>query len=220
MQDEQHWVSLGGNLVSGFFPVTIKAFYVYGLILSIFNSTQLLVQSSKSQGLGRRLSTNFPRYFAAFALCASAIELFGRCLGGIAVADGQVSRCLRIGFNWLASPGQINEANDSIVVVTTRHSYTVANLIMLRNFTAHGQATTSRLEQPFIDTDLLHDFPILMETAMETWWFQITSTNRTLCENLAQANVLPISLDQPVNATALSFSVDAAGNPFSRLDFS
>ncbi len=218
--DDERWRNLNQHGHSGFWPVTIKAFYLYGILLSIFRSTEILIENSRVPILERTFQGNFPRYFTSFGICSSAIELFGRCIGGVIEPEGQSGRCLTIGFNWLARPGTIEVNNRNLNIVTTQRSaYTSQDLINLRNFVAHGQATTPR-SQPFLDFDLLAPFPEMMGRAVETWWFEVSTRNRDLCVNLARANLMAVHLGQPITKTLFNFSTEAAGTHFFRLNFS
>jgi hypothetical protein len=218
-ENDDLWRNLGRDGHTGFWPVTIKAFYLYGLLLSIFRSTEILIRNSKTNLGGREFHGNFARYLTAFGVFASGVELFGRCLGGITEAEGQATRCLSIGFNWLANPGSTDDNRELTIITTPRSPYTVRELVNLRNFTAHGQATTARNDS-FLDFELLPPFPRMIGIAIESWWSQVTTQHRELCINLGRASLLPVNLQQPIVQTMLTFSIQAAGNHFFELDFS
>lgn len=69
------WVQLnkevGGNL--DFYPLTVKAFYVIGIMLGSFRSVALLLQDPHI------ISST---YYPAYAVFSSVIDLLGRCIQG------------------------------------------------------------------------------------------------------------------------------------------
>ena len=92
-KEARRWIDLntdsGGH--PGFYPLTIKAAYVLGVIHDICESVDWLLR--------------FPRawpvtYPSAFGLCAAGMELLGRCLEGDQ-GTRRSSLDLKEGFEWL-----------------------------------------------------------------------------------------------------------------------
>lgn len=194
-----------------FDALEVKAFYVYGLIYDICQSVQVLANQS-----------NFmpDLYMPAYAVFASGIELLGRCLQGDANESGTAGQNISTGFYFLVSHSPTAPASpqSTIFVTTSIHSYSITDLVALRNFTAHGQAANRNLPA-IIEPELLGEFPPLIGSAMETYWSRLL-TEVTYCEKLGTANVRPIpNRSVPVEKILRLFSGGSAGDPFYVFDW-
>jgi hypothetical protein len=194
-----------------FDALEVKAFYVYGLIYDICQSVQALANQS-----------NFmpDLYMPAYAILASGIELLGRCLQGDANESRTAGQNTRTGFHFLVNQSPSDPpAPTSVIVVTTRgHSYSITDLVALRNFTAHGQAANRRLPA-VIEPELLINFPQLIGDAMEIYWHRLL-TEVSYCEKLGTANVRPIpNRSAPIEKILRFFDEGSAGAPFYGFDW-
>ncbi|MCH8878009.1 MAG: hypothetical protein IIA89_14520 [Chloroflexi bacterium] len=217
-QDQsKRWVRLneevGGN--PEFRPLTVKAFYVFGVQLGIFWSVSILLEVDRLPSI---------TYLPAYSLFASGIELLGRCLRGNAKTRGS-SEDLKAGFQWLAHPtfaeyGNVPETHK--LVETINGPYTIAQLAALRNYTAHGQGAAS-LDPPPLDFLMLQEMPPLISGAMESYWTQLQH-DAVPCNALAKANVAPFR-NRPIFDTLWTFSKSnsgqylAIGDIFGKLDW-
>lgn len=197
------WLELnkqvGGN--PQFFPLTVKAFYVFGVMPSIFRSVSTLLTSSSLQ------STT---YLPAYALFGSGIELLGRCIRGNPRTTG-TSGDLRAGFRWLASPGldRFSEIPDDYELAQTMNGgYSIDHLVALRNFAAHGQASLPK-DPPELDYLILQEFPSLISTGMEHYWAEL-QRKPAPCNALARASVAPYR-NRPIFDSLWAFSRDNEG---------
>ena len=213
------WVELnklaGGN--ADFTAVEIKTFYVIGLIVDICQSVDWLLKAPDA----------WPnKYLPTFALFASGIDLMGRCLTGNITAD--LLGNLGVGFHYLAKPSKqppaktISTADQETVVVvkTNAYEYTIADLVALRHYTAHGQAT-SKDKLPPIHIELLDKFPKLTGDAMEVYWSGL-QTDGEYCNRLGNAKFEPYSnRAEPLKHTLDYFSVpgNSIGSLFYRLNW-
>ena len=170
-----------------FTPIEIKAFYVIGLISDICLGVDWLLKAPDA----------WPnKYLPAFALFASGVDLFGRCLTGN--SDPRLGDNLRVGFHYLARPNPqppataISPTDLATIVVTINICpYTVQELVDLRNYSAHGQATVKG-QLPGLHCELLDTFPKLMGDAMEVYWKGL-QTNKEYCNRMASAKLEPYS---------------------------
>ncbi len=187
-----------------FTPVEIKALYVVGLVLEIGAGVDMLLRASdrvpRGDSIAWRVFTSGGGYLPAYALFASGVELLGRCLTGNEEPKGKED--LRAGFHYLAKPSRTPRLSKipgtTQVVSTSRRSYTVQDLIDLRNYVAHGQSTTRRgargrripLGAPGVDNDLLSCLRKKMGDAMETYWASLQDIKRR-CRMLGKARIDP-----------------------------
>ena len=216
--EESSWKNLninaGGN--PDFTAVEIKGFYVIGMLKDIFESVSCLLKALDG----------WPnKYLPAFGVFASGIDLLGRCLIGNDT-DRKSNDNLAVGFYYLISPVAIPPlsitlpfTNSTIVRRTNHYSYSIADLIAIRNYAAHGQATISKGLQS-IDIELLDDFPRIISNAIEFFWHSLLS-ERECCIRLGKAKFLPYSVRTgPLKAVMDEFQKGtSAGELFSRLDW-
>src|SRR5262245_33774268 len=105
------WHQLNANLEGDlhgnedFYPLTIKAAYVIGVIHGICENVAYLLQVSSA---ARELT-----YLPAYGIFASSVELLGRCINGNDTPWGSIAD-LRRGFQWIAGPGLV-AAVDAVV---------------------------------------------------------------------------------------------------------
>ncbi|MBM3149811.1 MAG: hypothetical protein FJZ88_07295, partial [Chloroflexi bacterium] len=97
-QESAQWTArnnaVGGN--PDFYPLTIKAAYVIGIIHDLCESVSCLLKYPHV-----RETT----YIPAYGVFASGIDLLGRCIRGHSTTSDNTED-LRTGFKWLApSPG-------------------------------------------------------------------------------------------------------------------
>ncbi len=185
---------VGGN--RGFTPLTVKAFYVFGVQLAVFRSVSYLLEGDKLP------STT---YLPAYALFASGIELLGRCLRGNTGTKGSTED-LNAGLRWLALAKfpefeSIPEGHE--IVSTMNGPYSIEQLAALRNYAAHAQSAVVHVP-PQIDFLILQEMPPLIASAMESYWAQLQNTPAP-CNALAKANVAPIR-NRPIFDTLWEFS--------------
>ena len=185
-KEAKRWIDLNSEVKGhpGFFPLTIKASYVFGVIHDICESADWLLKHPQSWPI---------TYPSAFGLCAASMELLGRCLRGNQGTGGN-SKDLRAGFEWLKSSSPKDGISPSAIAITSYNQYDVDQLVTLRHFTLHGQATRQKGKVIALDIELLAGFPWLIGNAMERYWDQLLNSN-DYCEKLACANVIPLRSD-------------------------
>jgi hypothetical protein len=201
------WIYLnteaGGN--PGFYPLTVKAMYVIGVIHDLCESVSYLLRHPNAKA-----TTCIP----AYGICASGIELLGRCINGNSTTS-DTTRDLKTGFKWLASSPQRSIPDTHVLITTSSGSYTIAMLAALRHFAAHGQATTERTTTGYqfgnIDYEILGRMSPLIANGLERYWDQlIHSSDDELCDHLAQANVIAFR-NWPVCKSLSLFERNQAG---------
>jgi len=186
--------------------LAIKAAYVFGVLHDICESVDCLVKAPNAWPV---------TYLSAFGVCASGIELLGRCLNGDEKVRRTAGRNLKCGFEWLISSSPKDLTRPSVVTITSYGDYEVEVLVALRHFAAHGQAITQK--PVFVDIELLDAFPQLIGNAMERYWSELQNS-ATYCEKLAAANVLPLR-STPVEKMWNFFGKMSAGGPFYQFDW-
>lgn len=201
------WIALndeiGGN--PNFFPLTIKAAYVIGIIHDICESVTCLLQYR---------NTSRVTYIPAYGVFASGVEVLGRCINGNSDTRNNVQD-IRIGFKWLVSSSPDEIPNDHVVMSTPSFDYTVNMLIALRHFAAHGQATTRTTGQNTyqfggIDYDLLNLLRPCLADGLERYWGELQRSD-DLCNALASANIIAFR-SWPVFKSWSIFEINEGGN--------
>jgi len=186
--------------------LAIKAAYAFGVIHDVCESVDCLLKAPNA----------WPTtYLPAFGVCASGIELLGRCLNGDTQTEGTAVKNLKSGLQWLISSSPKDPMRPSVVIVTRYADYDVDALVALRHFAAHGQAATKKPLS--VDVELLDAFPQLIGNAMERYWYELQNCV-AYCENLARANVLPLR-SAPIAKMWGCFSRMSAGGPFYQFDW-
>jgi hypothetical protein len=191
--EAEQWLALnneiGGN--PKFYPLTIKAGYVLGVIHCLCDSVTILLNSPNT----KRVS-----YIPAYGVFASGIELLGRCLRGNSKTRGS-GKDLSAGFKWLASCFFVDYEDvyervptNIVLIQTGKYKYSINNLIALRHFAAHGQATSKEVapgtfEFGFIDFEILEHMPHLIASGLEKFWKELMDSE-DLCNKLAFAKVI------------------------------
>lgn len=207
--EEAEWMALNQD-VSGnpyFYPLTVKAAYVVGIVHDHCTSaTCLLGCSAPKQAT----------YIPAWGACAAAIELLGRCLHGNSNASGAVAD-IEAGLAWLSGGTKYQTIPSSTILVSTSTtSYNIATLAALRHFAAHGQATAKMAAtgKPQIGTamdfEILEHVGPLMGPAVDLWWNELQNSDE-LCNRLAQSNILRFR-EWPVFRSWALFTGDPPGS--------
>jgi hypothetical protein len=190
---------------AGFYPLTVKAAYVIGVIHGICESVAYLLQVSTS---ARELT-----YLPAYGIFASSIELLGRCINGNGTSQGSI-RDLRRGFQWVADPGLpwSTMATDAIVeahvlVRADADDFSVHDLMQLRHFVAHGQATARWSSLSVAQNrQVLAAMPPLIAAGLDRYWNSLQHDEH-LCNMLALAAIEPLG-SQPIMRSWVLFSAD------------
>jgi hypothetical protein len=173
--------AVGGN--PDFYPLTVKAAYILGVIHDLCESIAILLRSSPNPAI---------TYLPAYGILASGVDLLGRCIRGERDTGGRSGGCIETGFRWLA-PGDHGEPSHLVIVVeTSAAKYSVTDLVALRNFAAHGQAVAH--PRPLhgvrdLDYELLDALKPLLAAGLERYWNALQHDDG-LCNALAKANVL------------------------------
>jgi hypothetical protein len=207
-EQAEQWREINpGN--SAFYPLTVKAGYVIGVIYDICECvSHLLKYPGNYQSV----------YIPAYGVFASGVEILGRCLRGNA-SFKNADKDLKFGFKWLASwesPQNYTQVPQSCKLVrTSSREYTIQELMTLRHFAAHGQgrmgesATGSDITS--IDSEILEKMPYLIKNGLEAYWSRLqpypgrqeiteeswNSLAEELCNKLAEAKITPFR-DWPV----------------------
>jgi hypothetical protein len=189
---------IGGN--PDFYPLTIKAAYVIGLIHDLCQSVSILLSSKVNRDI---------TYLPAYGLFASGIDLLGRCLQGNSTTNP--GNDLMNGFKWLVSSSFTTVSDAHILTTTSLGDYPINRLVGMRHFSAHGQATPRPPHS--IDYELLGKMPALLADGLERYWYQLQQSD-DLCNNLAKANVIPFR-NWPVEKSWILFEKDQQGKSYS-----
>ncbi|MBC7261893.1 MAG: hypothetical protein H5T63_07740 [Chloroflexi bacterium] len=205
-QEAKEWMRLNeaARRNPGFYPLTVKAAYVIGVIHDICESVSHLLAHPRA-----RTTT----YIPAYGVFASGIELLGRCVDGNFTISGNVAD-LKTGFKWLASP-LYNTVDDSHILITTSsYAYSIEMLVALRHFAAHGQATSrvtaaGTYQFGSIDYEILSKMPPLIANGLERYWDQLLK-DEEFCNRLATANVIALR-SWPVFKSWVLFEKDKLG---------
>ena len=197
-----------------FTPLEIKGYYLIGLIDDICQSVQCLLKAEKA----------WPeKYFPAFGLFASGVDLLGRCLTGNRTLC--VNENLRVGFWYLFHPSATPppkalsaDKAAALLLSTPTLSYTVHDLVALRHYSSHGQAASKVL--PSIDNQLLAQLPRPLGDAIETYWSALPN-HAEYRRRLGDALIDPYAnRAEPLSKTLRYFqSGCAAGDLFYRLEW-
>ena len=108
--------SVNGN--PDFYPLTVKAAYILGIIYALCKSVDCLFAP------GRLEHT----YLPAYGIFASGVELLGRCINGNTRATGSV-RDLKTGFMWLKTPDFSNVEESEVLITTGTRAYDIETLV-------------------------------------------------------------------------------------------
>ncbi len=194
-------VEVRGN--PDFYPLTVKAAYVIGVIHDICTSVACLLQV-------RELLP--ATYIPAYGVCASGIEILGRCILGVA-DTGRSGKSLKTGFKWLHSSSYAAIPDSHELIRTSSCIYDIETLAYLRRFAAHGQASARDgslvHDLPDVDLEILGHLPPLIADGLERWWNELQHSE-DLCNSLAKANVIAFRT-WPVFKIWRLFERDASG---------
>jgi hypothetical protein len=146
--------------------VTIKAAYVVGTIYGLCTSVSTL--------LAVRRDLLAETYLPASGVCASGMEMPGRCILGVVPAPGDAVKSLTAGFKWLYSSTYWSVPDNFVLLMTTTGVYDIETLVHLRHFAAHGQATAKAGSPihvlPDIEMEITDQMPPLITDGLERWW--------------------------------------------------
>ncbi|MCP4416841.1 MAG: hypothetical protein GY805_09475 [Chloroflexi bacterium] len=199
-QETMEWTRLnseiGGN--PGFFPLTVKAIYIIGIIHDLCESVQYLLTHPTAKET---------TYIPAYGVFASGVELIGRCINGNSTTRGCVQDIIT-GFKWFASSSYNGISDTHVLITTNSFPYTIKMLVTLRHFAAHGQAT-SNITFGNIDYEILSQMPPLIANGLERYWHQLQNDD-DLCNNLAKANIITLR-NWPVFKSLSLFERDKKG---------
>lgn len=212
-EEANQWIDLNGRAGGNpqFYPLTIKAAYVIGAIHCLCQSVSILLKDDNAKLVS---------YIPAYGIFASGVELFGRCLRGNSNLRGS-GNDISIGFKWLASTSLDDYKDDyesvpeNIVFVQTNHyMYSIKNLVALRHFAAHGQATSHEIGKGayafgYIDYEILSHMPTYIAAGLERYWKEL-QTSAELCNRLAAANVITLR-HWPISQSWALFEADQKG---------
>jgi hypothetical protein len=223
INQRNEWLALNTRIGGhpGFYPLTIKAWYVLGTIYTISASIEHLLNyraENLPSFLSNQLNLHSRRrtlsatwqitYYPAYGLFASSVEILGRCLNGNDTT-GRSTRDLTDGFKWLVSP-DFNNYNavptTNIVVSTTLGgACTIEKLCQLRHYIAHGQATANHNQ---LDAELLQNLLPKLANGLEAYWAEL-QTSDDLCNKLAQAMIaIPPDKDHVTDISLALLSQD------------
>lgn len=188
--------SINGN--PNFFPLTIKAAYVIGIIHDYCESIDILCQKSISEQVF---------LMPAFSLLCSAVEILGRCISGNSSTTPKND--LKNGFKWLANLNYKNINDDYLLYSTHSEKYSIKYLVSLRNFASHGQSTISSTNLNILDEDILNPLPELLANGLERFWSKLME-DEDFCNNLAKANIIPFR-NWPILNSWILFERDKNG---------
>ncbi len=186
-EQKEQWLSLNAAVKGNpdFYPLTIKALYVIGVIHDICESVDHLLHFKNI-----RIT-----YIPAYGVFAAGIEILGRCVRGNDSVKGEGAvKDLKTGFKWLAYSSnrdipcsKVDSIPDDRVLVQTKNDkYTIEGLTFLRHFAAHGQAAAPKLGE--IDYEILDNMPPLVASGLETYWSELQCSEER-CNDLAKANI-------------------------------
>jgi hypothetical protein len=204
--EARKWMNLNaaahGN--PDFYPLTVKAAYVIGVVHEICESVSHLLAHP---------SAKTTTYIPAYGVFASGIELLGRCTNGNSTTGGSVAD-LKTGFKWLVSSSYDTIPETHVLIATSAYAYTIEMLAALRHFAAHGQATskvTTAGTYQFgnIDYEILSRMSPLIANGLERYWNQLQH-DKELCNKLANANVIALR-NWPVFRSWTLFERDQSG---------
>jgi hypothetical protein len=216
--DEQikDWTELN-RLVGGnpeFYPLTIKGAYVIGVIHDICQSVSRLLSAPKAREI---------TYIPAYGVFVSGVEILGRCISGNHRFWKDNDNNIRVGFNWLREtlPTAPDKEVDGEYVLfsTCSHSFKVNELLILRHFAAHGQATLDeeKYKLEAIDYEILSKLAKLIKNGMERYWTELVTGQfygSLLCDKLACANVIPLR-GWPIDKSWAQFQGGSVSKMFS-----
>lgn len=185
-EEKLQWIALnreaGGN--PEFKPLTIKASYIIGVIHSICESVECLLQNREKYTIQKT-------YLPAYGIFSSGIDILGRCVKGEA---NPTKVGIWAGFKWLVNSDHESVNNDQVLLHTSNQEYSINNLVALRNFAAHGQATNIEIEQSIfkVDYEILEKIRPLLADGLARYWNELIHGNNAegLCNRLAKANII------------------------------
>ncbi len=201
---KMRWERLNQDVAGNqqFYPLTVKAFYVFGVLLAIFKSVEILLEEGKLPHI---------TYIPAYSLFASGIDILGRCIRGNKRVRGS-TQDIKVGFRWLAKPSynEYLDVPDTYELVKTINGpYSISQLTSMRHFATHGQATSSE-HLPKLDYLILAEMPSKIARALESYWACLQKSG-SACNLLARANIMPYR-NRPIFDALWSISDQGTGD--------
>ncbi len=189
-EEKLQWKALGEKAYGNpdFKSLTIKFFYVFGVIHSISASVECLLQNRDKYAIEKT-------YLPAYGVFASGVDLLGRCVKG---ESRSYKTGIQAGFKWLANSDYESVDKDHILIHTNKREYNIENLVALRNFAAHGQATNEEIEESIfeVDYDILSKIHPLFSDGLARYWNELVHDNKDgdiaqkLSNRLARAKII------------------------------
>ena len=186
LEEKAQWMALNREARGNpeFFPLTIKAAYAIGVIHSICESVECLLQNRVKYAIEKT-------YLPAYGVFSSGIDLLGRCVKG---ESDPIKTGIWAGFKWLVNSDFENVNNDHILIRTSNQEYSINNLVALRNFAAHGQATNKEIDQNIfkVDYEILSEIRPYLAGGLAWYWDELINGDKAehLCNKLAKANII------------------------------
>jgi hypothetical protein len=183
--EQQMWLTLNSE-VNGhhkFTAITIKGGYVIGTTFLIAESIACL-----------RSLHPLVAYLPTYLLTATTIELLGRCISG---ETSPRTPTLEKGLTWLLE--------EKGVVETSTGVYSIGDLTDMRNFCAHGQATSKgQAARKFFEADyeLVDLLLVRLSIRLDYYWNVLTDEKLKALDSraLAEARVDPINATRVLEA--------------------
>lgn len=184
--EKLQWIALNREAKGNpeFEPLTIKAAYILGVIHSICESVECLLQNRNQYAIEKT-------YIPAYGVFASGVDLLGRCVKGEA---DPTKAGIWAGFKWLADTNYRNVDDDQVLIQTAGREYRIRDLVALRNFAAHGQATDKQIEQAVfeVDYEILDTIQPCFSDGLARYWNELIygDSAENLCNMLGRANIV------------------------------
>lgn len=203
-EEANSWLSINEAIGgAGFKPLTIKAAYVVGIIHDMCGAVAHFLRIPPN---------SLPVLSPAYDTLCSAIELLGYCIAGTGALES--SDYLGRGLRWLGfSTTDISDQEP--LVVTAGAEYTIPALLALRRsaLQAHGidgQTGVARVEAGLLDHELLNVLRAKLAAGVNRWWNELQSSE-SLCNALAQSDVVSFHARYVVRKTWVLFERDVSG---------
>lgn len=203
-EEANSWLTVNEAISGGGFkPLTIKAAYVVGTIHDMCGTVAYFLQIPPD---------SLPALSPAYDTLCSAVELLGYCLSGGAAPEHGDN--LRRGLSWLGSSAE-NISSQEPLVVTASAEYTIPALVDLRSLATqaqrpNGQPGAVRIGAGLLDRELLKTLRAKLAAGVDRWWNEL-QRSESLCNALAQSDVVAFHERFVVRKTWLLFERDVSG---------
>lgn len=203
-EEETQWITLNKEAKGNpeFYPLTIKAAYVVGVIHSICESVSRLLDPNAIQ----------TTYIPAYGVFSSGIDILGRCVAGNSTYSSRGD--VKVGFKWLVRSAYESVPDDHVLIKTSNFEYTIDMLTDLRHFAAHGQAASKKMDEGTylfrrIDYEILGEMSPLLADGLARYWNELIH-DESLCNRLARANIIRLR-EWPIVLSWTRFDRDEFG---------